>query len=216
VAFDFVFAALHQTKRNCLVRNLHLDQHGRDCMPQGGFACRQKIPRMNSPIVRRFGRLTVISYARNQRWCCDCACGRRTVILGQSLRRGLTKSCGCVLLARSPADPGAGRAMRRGGVGQLNGWLLFAVALGALAGTKRNPTAFPLFKLVFGSARTAVEIDLGRKIHRGIVAPSVDRPRMDSVARGLLLAREPTLGIGIGHWMSSLIADNDELSDQKT
>jgi hypothetical protein len=43
----------------------------------------------------RFGRLVVISYARDQKWHCVCDCGAHTVVLGQSLRRGMTKSCGC-------------------------------------------------------------------------------------------------------------------------
>lgn len=48
----------------------------------------------------RFGRLTVISRAENDksgnaRWLCRCECGRKKVVAGYSLTRGLTKSCGC-------------------------------------------------------------------------------------------------------------------------
>lgn len=47
----------------------------------------------------RFGRLLVISVADNRnkmtRWNCLCDCGKTTVVFGNSLRRGLTQSCGC-------------------------------------------------------------------------------------------------------------------------
>ena len=51
---------------------------------------------------QRFGRLTVIerSYAKtnqtNARWICRCDCGGVTSALGTTLRRGETKSCGCL------------------------------------------------------------------------------------------------------------------------
>lgn len=49
---------------------------------------------------RRFGRLTVISRASNNkrgkaRWLCQCECGRKKVILADSLLSGKTISCGC-------------------------------------------------------------------------------------------------------------------------
>jgi len=47
-----------------------------------------------------FSRLTVLSPAhsnsRNRRWLCKCHCGKTKVILGTSLRRGATQSCGCL------------------------------------------------------------------------------------------------------------------------
>lgn len=48
-----------------------------------------------------FGELTVVSRAENSsaekaRWSCVCACGRIVVVLGESLQRGRTKSCGCL------------------------------------------------------------------------------------------------------------------------
>ncbi|MCK4640622.1 MAG: hypothetical protein KAU06_04730 [Candidatus Marinimicrobia bacterium] len=53
---------------------------------------------------QRFGKLTVISLALkpanlkgNQRyWKCKCDCGKETIVLGASLKRG-TKSCGCLV-----------------------------------------------------------------------------------------------------------------------
>lgn len=53
-----------------------------------------------------FGKLTVIkrvndyiapkSKKRYPQWLCQCKCGNQKVILGNSLKRGLTKSCGCL------------------------------------------------------------------------------------------------------------------------
>jgi hypothetical protein len=47
-----------------------------------------------------FGRLTVISYARTEKgtalWNCLCVCGNEKVVCTASLRRGKTKSCGCL------------------------------------------------------------------------------------------------------------------------
>ena len=50
---------------------------------------------------QRFGRLTVISYAgidnnKKTLWNCVCDCGSDTVVRSNILRRGLTKSCGCI------------------------------------------------------------------------------------------------------------------------
>ena len=49
----------------------------------------------------RFDRLTVISRENNAtrgrtRWLCKCDCGKYIVVLGDSLRSGNTKSCGCL------------------------------------------------------------------------------------------------------------------------
>jgi hypothetical protein len=42
-----------------------------------------------------FGKLTVLEYAGRAKWHCRCACGTKTTVHGQSLRRGATRSCGC-------------------------------------------------------------------------------------------------------------------------
>lgn len=42
---------------------------------------------------RQFGLLTVKSYEGSSRWACVCECGTAKIVLGQSLRRGATKSC---------------------------------------------------------------------------------------------------------------------------
>lgn len=50
---------------------------------------------------QKFGRLTVIKRVENSRskqirWLCQCDCGNRKVILGNSLKTGKTLSCGCL------------------------------------------------------------------------------------------------------------------------
>ena len=51
-------------------------------------------------INKRFGRLTVISESHSDGkhiyWNCLCDCGQEKIISGDSLKRGLTKSCGCL------------------------------------------------------------------------------------------------------------------------
>lgn len=51
---------------------------------------------------RTFGRLTVLSRADNgkagRRWNCVCKCGKTSTVLGQQLRNGEVKSCGCYSL----------------------------------------------------------------------------------------------------------------------
>lgn len=49
---------------------------------------------------KKFGMLTVIGKAGHNRhgqlmWECICDCGNKTIVIGQNLRRGMTKSCGC-------------------------------------------------------------------------------------------------------------------------
>lgn len=51
------------------------------------------------------GRLTVLQEAgkhRWPRWLCLCNCGKQTVVPGFRLRAGITKSCGCGMVASGP------------------------------------------------------------------------------------------------------------------
>lgn len=47
-----------------------------------------------------YGKLTVISLSKLYKgkawWHCNCACGESTVVVGSSLTKGFTKSCGCI------------------------------------------------------------------------------------------------------------------------
>jgi len=49
---------------------------------------------------QQFGRLFVIGYQEGSMgrslWKCRCQCGTEVVVMGKSLRRGNTKSCGCL------------------------------------------------------------------------------------------------------------------------
>lgn len=55
----------------------------------------------NTPVEmveRKFGSLLVLEQAEGtpRRWLCSCLkCGGTTTVLGDSLRRGLSRSCGC-------------------------------------------------------------------------------------------------------------------------
>lgn len=56
---------------------------------------------MNDLIGQRFGRLTVVRRMNNNKWeqciwLCECDCGKETIVLNNNLRRGFTKSCGCL------------------------------------------------------------------------------------------------------------------------
>jgi hypothetical protein len=73
----------------------------------------------------RFGRLVVVDRAGSQSghstWLCRCDCGRRKPILGESLRRGLTQSCGC--LQREWAAKGThGHTRNRTGTKTYRAW----------------------------------------------------------------------------------------------
>lgn len=45
---------------------------------------------------QRFGRLIALRVRVRVYWECKCDCGQPTTVLGESLRLGLTKSCGCI------------------------------------------------------------------------------------------------------------------------
>lgn len=51
-------------------------------------------------IGEKFGRVLVLERAPSRHgrahWLCQCDCGKTKVILGRSLRKGRTKSCGCL------------------------------------------------------------------------------------------------------------------------
>lgn len=51
---------------------------------------------------QRFGRLVATKYMdkknTNARWLCQCDCGNESVVYTNNLRRGLTRSCGCLMM----------------------------------------------------------------------------------------------------------------------
>jgi hypothetical protein len=64
----------------------------------------------------RFGRLVVISRADNAangaaRWLSQCDCGGTTISVGASLRRGTSKSCGCLQREAAAKNAEAARAV---------------------------------------------------------------------------------------------------------
>ena len=62
------------------------------------------MPLLKDITDQRFGRLVVLARAEtirgngNARWLCRCDCGNELIIRGDLLRRGLTKSCGCLVV----------------------------------------------------------------------------------------------------------------------
>ena len=58
------------------------------------------MPRLIDLTGQRFGRLVVVERAENSadgraRWLCRCDCGQSKTVLGEHLKKGRTKSCGC-------------------------------------------------------------------------------------------------------------------------
>lgn len=58
-------------------------------------------PKMINLMNQRFGRLTVIGRAENDhrgraQWRCACVCGRIVTRQSETLRRGRSRSCGCL------------------------------------------------------------------------------------------------------------------------
>jgi len=47
-------------------------------------------------LLKRFGRLVVISYAGNKKYLCQCDCGNYSFPTKYNLVKGFTKSCGCL------------------------------------------------------------------------------------------------------------------------
>ena len=50
---------------------------------------------------KRYGRLNVVEYSHSDQrgkafWKCECDCGNKAIVSGDKLRRGVTKSCGCL------------------------------------------------------------------------------------------------------------------------
>ena len=59
------------------------------------------MPTLIDETGNRYGRLTVIERAENTsygatQWLCRCDCGKEVTVLGNNLRRGDTRSCGCL------------------------------------------------------------------------------------------------------------------------
>lgn len=63
------------------------------------------MPRLIDLTGQKFGRLTVIErdYSKKNRtyWLCQCECGNKKIVESCNLRKGLTKSCGCLQKERS-------------------------------------------------------------------------------------------------------------------
>jgi DNA-binding XRE family transcriptional regulator len=82
---------------------------------------RGHIGTMPRPLIdlvgKRFGRLTVMHMAGQNkhgqhRWLCQCDCGGVSTVVGTSLRRGTTRSCGCLANGVELGKPAPRNALR--------------------------------------------------------------------------------------------------------
>ena len=69
-------------------------------MPSGMYKRTKDMKNFIDMTGKKFGRLTAIKRMglnkfRQILWLCKCDCGKSKAILGQHLRTGATKSCGC-------------------------------------------------------------------------------------------------------------------------
>jgi hypothetical protein len=75
------------------------------------------------PAGQVFGRLTVLrrgpnfdgAKGRPAQWWCRCSCGTETLVTGHALRKGLTRSCGCLRRETTAAANRARAAATRRG-----------------------------------------------------------------------------------------------------
>jgi hypothetical protein len=82
-----------------LVRGYYLRSgHTKSC------GCRKNDPdsepnanKRTNLLNRRFGKLLVVKYLGSSMWECKCDCGKLAIVKGQSLLKGQTKSCGCLV-----------------------------------------------------------------------------------------------------------------------
>lgn len=70
-------------------------------------------------VGQQFGRLTVLQHSHqvenHHHWHCGCVCGNLKTINGNSLKRGLTQSCGCLQRERAKGRPPKHTHSLRGG-----------------------------------------------------------------------------------------------------
>lgn len=75
---------------------------------------------------KRYGLLTVIKEVENTRpvtkWLCRCDCGRESIVEGDNLRYGTTKSCGC-RIGRRPKPGEEMKVWERGRMKDVHGYI---------------------------------------------------------------------------------------------
>ena len=106
---------LRAARRHHAALDVKLRHVGEACDTLGGFVARLHLSAHRAHVVlynismppfidlrgRRFGSLTVVNRVGTTGygqpiWLCICACGANTSVFGNSLRTGMTKSCGCL------------------------------------------------------------------------------------------------------------------------
>lgn len=74
---------------------------------------------------RRFGRLVVLGYGVGDdfgRWRCVCDCGEERLVYGSPLRRGATRSCGCLARESARAKAKHGNSRRQAVTAEYKTW----------------------------------------------------------------------------------------------
>lgn len=51
---------------------------------------------MQGYVGQKFGKLVLIEYLKYDNWLCKCECGNKKIIKYSNMKRGATKSCGCL------------------------------------------------------------------------------------------------------------------------
>jgi len=78
-----------------VIAGRHLGKATKSCgclsRSKGGLRAKPKI----DIVGRTFESWTVLSYAKDCKWICECVCGKRKSVSSYSLRNGKSKSCGC-------------------------------------------------------------------------------------------------------------------------
>lgn len=84
-----------------VVKNRHYLMHG--VRPRSCGCARTRKPAKNRIDLtgQRFGRLVALRVwkyhpTKGLRWLCQCDCGEKTLVASESLRKGKTRSCGCL------------------------------------------------------------------------------------------------------------------------
>jgi len=73
---------------------------------------------MKDEIGNRYGRLVVVAFdhidaKHNARFLCKCDCGCTTIVKGNALRSGKTKSCGCLKREYKPSEENRAKSSAR-------------------------------------------------------------------------------------------------------
>ena len=129
--------------------------------------------------ANKHGRLTVIERVgtdnnRNATWLCLCQCGNKTVVAGDSLRTGNTRSCGCLMRDTNREKlSGANNPHWNNGVTYSHGYKIICL----------NGTRVPEQRMIVGEV-------MGRQLIKGEVVHHINGNKLDNRNSNLLLCTQ--------------------------